>query len=112
MKENNFLGLKLSEFVEQSLANGLVPFFQFKDKDTFDTGVSEPSVSPKDKTPIQVLQTEIKFFKSFQQRIESKEGLHIDADRKEEIEANLKQLHSDLSVKILEFENAIKKLSE
>lgn len=112
MKDNSFLGLKLSEFVEQSLANGLVPFFQFKDKSSFNVGVSEPVVSPKDKTPIQVLQTEIKFFKGFQQRIESKEGLHIDADRKEEIEANLNKLYSDLSVKILEFENAIKKLSE
>ena len=112
MKDNNFLGMKLSKFVEQSLANGLVPVFEFKDKDSFAISSSEPAISPKDETPIQVLQSEIKFFKNFQLRIETKEGLSIDTDKKEEVEVKLKQLYNDLSKKIIEFEKAIKKLSE
>jgi hypothetical protein len=105
MKDKSFLGLKLSEFVEQSLANGLVPIFEFKDKDTIETGVAEPYVSPKDKTPVQVLQNEIKSFIRLQKMIESREGINEAVD-----ESKLKELHNELSAKIIEFEKAINKL--
>jgi len=100
--------MKLSKFIEQSLALGFVPFLEFKDKDSFNTGVSEQRVSPKDKNPIQVLQNEIRFFKSLKLRIETKEGIEI---KSKEAELRLQELYNDLTLKITEFEKAIEKLS-
>ena len=60
-----------------------------------------------DTNPISVLQKEISHFKRFQKTIETKEGMYIPADKKEEVEANLLELHGKLDDKIKEFELAI-----
>ena len=65
-----------------------------------------------DKTPIDVLQKEISFFNNSRRRIETKEGMFIDPDRIEEIEANLKKLHSELGERVKVFEAAIETLTD
>jgi hypothetical protein len=106
------LGLNLSEFVEECLKNGVVPVLQFASKDSVSTGVEEPNVSRHDRNPVQVLESEIKFFKAFQIKIETRADIEIDPDKKEEAEKKLNQLHTELSGKIAEFKAAIELLKQ
>ncbi len=115
-KENKgleqLLGLNLSEFVKECLKNGVAPVLQFTSKDTTEIGFQEPNVSRPDRTPVQVLESEIKFFKAFLIKIETRAGIEIDPDKKEEIENKLNQLHTEITGKIAEFEAAIELLKQ
>ena len=93
------------------MSRGIIPGSVIKNNDGLVGQPAEPSKKSGEKTPVEVLQSEIMTFKEFQRKIETREGLHIDPQRKDEIEANLVIVHAAIGKKILEFEKAINALN-
>lgn len=104
--DNKWMDMNLSELVEKSLGLGVIPIFRFLDKDKVAVS-GEPTKPMTERTPIDVLRVEIWHYKNFITKIETRDGIHIPEDKKEETEQRLSQLVVDLNNKIIEFELAI-----
>lgn len=108
MSKTDFLGMKLSEFVDSSLKAGLVPAFRFVDKDSVQTEVSAPYISPSERTHAQTLEHEVRFFHKLIIDIQASKDASEDKDVIEKCEI----LHNNIINKIAEYEKAIELLAK
>lgn len=110
MKEKTWLDQNLSEFVDNTLKHGLIPIFRFLDKDKIETHEAAPEPPIDKRTPIDVLERELKFIRRMHDKFKNREGITIPEDRKEEVEKNLSECCNNLLIRELEFEKAIQLL--
>lgn len=91
-KEKDIRELKLSEFAEQCLKEGVIPFIKFLDKGEFETGYAQ-KVPVEEQTPVYVLLEHIAMLQKFISRLEKREDIDPNAEQSklDEIVLNLKE---------------------
>lgn len=107
-KEKTWLDTKLSDFVELSLAKGLIPMFKFIDKDKLETSAQEVSLPITEETPTYILQKQIKMYERFIERIKSRDGL---VGEGKEFDEKMESITLKLESQIDIFKAAVKQIS-